>query len=257
MELSLTPDVWHIGYAELTLRIVTALVLGGLIGLEREIGGHSAGFRTHILVCMGSALIVLLSSYGFSDFAVEANVRLDPARLAAQVISGIGFLGAGTIIRTGPTVSGLTTAASLWVVAAIGLAVGAGFYYGAVVSTAAVIVSLFLLNKVEKAALAKTKRKREVEVELWDGDGNLGAMLNRIKAAGASVTVLHLESRAKETEGGFRQALCVRMALKTTAGQYEHVVQELVVLPGMVKVETPGWKPCEHEDKAKTAGKTA
>ncbi|WP_375377893.1 MgtC/SapB family protein [Paenibacillus sp. MZ04-78.2] len=115
-------------------------------------------------------------------------MRLDPARLAAQVISGIGFLGAGTILRTGSTVSGLTTAASLWVVAAIGLAVGAGFYYGAVVSTAAVIVSLFLLNKVEKAALTKTKRKREVEVELWDGDGNLGMMLNRIKAAGVSVT---------------------------------------------------------------------
>jgi len=112
-------DVWHIGYAEMTFRLVLALALGGLIGFEREWGGHPAGFRTHILVCLGSAVVMLLSEYGFSQFAAEPNVQMDPARLAAQVISGIGFLGAGTILRTGFTISGLTTAASLWVVAAI------------------------------------------------------------------------------------------------------------------------------------------
>lgn len=135
MDLQYDPTVWQISLFEMTLRLLLALVLGGLIGLERELGGHSAGFRTHILVCLGSAVIVLLSMYGFSDFAAEPNVRLDPARLAAQVISGVGFLGAGTIMRNGFGVSGLTTAASLWVSAAIGLSAGAGFYYGAVIAT--------------------------------------------------------------------------------------------------------------------------
>ena len=88
------PTVWQISYWEVTIRLVLSLILGGLVGLERELGGHSAGFRTHILVCLGSSAIVLLSMYGFAEFASEPNVRLDPARLAAQVISGIGFLGA-------------------------------------------------------------------------------------------------------------------------------------------------------------------
>src|SRR5690606_39922495 len=109
-----------------------------------------AGFRTHILVCLGSALIMLISIYGVSDFIKEENVRADPARLAAQVVSGIGFLGAGTILRHGLTVSGLTTAASLWVVAGIGLAVGAGYMFGAVLTTILTLVSLELLNRMER-----------------------------------------------------------------------------------------------------------
>src|SRR5690606_5699650 len=144
------PAVWQISEWELTMRILFALVIGGLIGLEREFGQHSAGFRTHILVCLGSALIMLLSIYGFSVSVDAPNVRTDPARLAAQVISGIGFLGAGTILRNGNSISGLTTAASLWVVAALGLAVGAGFYYGAALTTLLVLVCLFVLNKLER-----------------------------------------------------------------------------------------------------------
>lgn len=120
--------LWNISYVDLSLRIVISLLLGGLIGLEREWHNHAAGFRTHILVCVGSTMIMLLSIYGFGDFSNEYNVRMDPARLAAQVVSGIGFLGAGAIIRNGSSISGLTTAASIWVVAAIGLCVGAGFF---------------------------------------------------------------------------------------------------------------------------------
>lgn len=118
---------WVIDQVHITIRLVLALFLGGLIGFEREVSSHAAGLRTHILVCVGSALVMLLSMYGFSAFVNEVNVRLDPSRLAAQVISGIGFLGAGTIIFNGRSITGLTTAASLWVVAGIGLAVGAGF----------------------------------------------------------------------------------------------------------------------------------
>ncbi|WP_010278422.1 MgtC/SapB family protein [Paenibacillus senegalensis] len=168
-------DVWFISSWDLTLRIVLALVLGGLIGLEREWSNHAAGFRTHILVCVGSASIMLLSIYGFSEFVNEFNVRTDPARLAAQVISGIGFLGAGAILRTGSSVSGLTTAASIWVVAAIGLSVGAGFYYAAFLVTALVLISLFLLNKWEKHML-RHRRNQKISLKIKDRPGSLGAI---------------------------------------------------------------------------------
>ena len=110
---------WVIDQLHITIRLVLALFLGGLIGFEREVSCHAAGLRTHILVCVGSALVMLLSMYGFSAFVNEVNVRIDPSRLAAQVISGIGFLGAGTIMFNGRSITGLTTAASLWVVAGL------------------------------------------------------------------------------------------------------------------------------------------
>jgi len=181
------PNVWQISDLELAVRIAAALVVGGLIGLERELGGHPAGFRTHILVCLGSALIMLLSIYGFSEFAYEFNVRMDPARLAAQVVSGIGFLGAGTILRTGLTISGLTTAASLWVVAALGLAVGAGFYTGAALTTVLVLISLFLLNKIEKLAI-KSSKPAEIDVFMKASKHDLDKVLEIFEEYGARVT---------------------------------------------------------------------
>jgi len=166
-------SVWYISQMDLTIRILIAALLGGLIGLERELSNHPAGFRTHILVCLGSTAIMLLSIYGFTEFAYEYNVRMDPARLAAQVISGIGFLGAGAILRTGSSVSGLTTAASIWVVAAIGLCVGAGFYYPAGLTTVIVLLCLFVLNKLEKL-FRRGKRHQEVMIKIIDGPGVLG-----------------------------------------------------------------------------------
>lgn len=140
---------WYIAESEIMIRLILALVLGGMVGYEREHSNHAAGFRTNILVCIGACLLMLLSIYGFSDFVNEINVRVDPARLAAAVITGVGFLGAGTILFTGKKISGLTTAASLWVVAAIGLAVGAGFYFASIAVTVMVILTLWLFNKLE------------------------------------------------------------------------------------------------------------
>ncbi|MFD2672514.1 MgtC/SapB family protein [Marinicrinis sediminis] len=148
---------WTIDSLELLLRMSLAVLLGGLIGFEREKSNQDAGFRTHILVCLGANLIMLLSMYGFSAFAEQPNVRMDPARLAAQVVSGIGFLGAGVILTNGITIKGLTTAASLWVVAAIGLAVGAGFYLAASFATLLSLFSLLVLNKVERKWLHPSK----------------------------------------------------------------------------------------------------
>lgn len=163
---------WHIDTLDLTLRLLMSLAFGGLIGFERELSNSAAGLRTHILVCVGSTLIMLISIYGFSEFANEYNVRMDPSRLAAQVVSGIGFLGAGTILITGNVIKGLTTAASVWVVAAIGLAIGAGFIYPAAVASVLVLISLWVLNKVEKRFIS-TRKRQMLKIEVEDRPGLL------------------------------------------------------------------------------------
>ena len=129
------------------LRLLLSMVLSGVIGVEREIHRRNAGMRTHILVAVGSTLIMLTSLYVFDIYKDKA--ALDPARIAAGVITGIGFLGAGAIIRYGEAVRGLTTAASLWVVAALGLAVGCGFYLAAVVTAAITFFILFAARYFE------------------------------------------------------------------------------------------------------------
>jgi putative Mg2+ transporter-C (MgtC) family protein len=152
-------DVPSLTSGQILLRLAVAAALGGAIGLERELREREAGFRTHMLVAVGSALFTLVSAYGFHDFLVNggAVVRTDPTRIAAQIVTGIGFLGAGAIIRQGLSVRGLTTAATLWVVAAIGLASGAGYYWAAVVTTA---IALILLGPLRIAAHLFTSRFR-------------------------------------------------------------------------------------------------
>lgn len=132
---------------DLALRIVLSGVLGAVIGYERQARHKAAGLRTHMLVSMGSCLIMILSYKIY--YMVEGHTNADPARLAAQVVSGIGFLGAGSIMKDGLNVRGLTTAASLWVVSAVGLTVGAGFYEGAIFVTVMILVVLGILTKIE------------------------------------------------------------------------------------------------------------
>jgi len=129
------------------LRLIAASLLGGVIGFEREHMHRPAGFRTHILVCVGSALVMITSEYIYYQFSAQVNV--DPARLGAQVISGIGFLGAGTIIKEGVNVKGLTTAASLWAVSCVGIAVGIGFYSGAFIATFIIFLTLVVIKKTQ------------------------------------------------------------------------------------------------------------
>ncbi len=128
-----------IGNGEMILRLALAALFGSIVGLERERLLWAAGLRTHMLVCVGACLIMLVSAYGFKDVQGTPGVVLDPSRIAAQVVSGIGFLGAGTILLRGEVVKGLTTAASLWAVAAVGLAVGSGLYVPALATTGLVI----------------------------------------------------------------------------------------------------------------------
>ncbi|UKS27236.1 MgtC/SapB family protein [Paenibacillus sp. HWE-109] len=183
---------WVIDQVHITIRLVLALLLGGLIGFEREVSSHAAGLRTHILVCVGSSLVMLLSMYGFSAFVNEVNVRLDPSRLAAQVISGIGFLGAGTIMFNGRSITGLTTAASLWVVAGIGLAVGAGFYYPAVLACFMVLISLWILNKVELKYF-NGKKIRVLKIQASDQPGTLGLITTLLGKQNVDIRKITLE----------------------------------------------------------------
>jgi putative Mg2+ transporter-C (MgtC) family protein len=134
---------------ELIIRLLIAAGLGSLVGAERERLIWAAGLRTHMLVCVGSCLFMVVSAYGFAS-VIGPGVVLDPSRVAAQVVSGIGFLGAGSILLRGDLVRGLTTAASLWTVAAIGLAVGGGLYVEAVAATAIILVILAGIKPLEK-----------------------------------------------------------------------------------------------------------
>lgn len=143
---------------QILTRLVLSLVLSGLIGLERQVHRRSAGLRTHILVSLGSCLIMLTSMYVFDIYKNQANV--DPGRIAAGVITGIGFLGAGTIIREREGVRGLTTAASLWVVAGMGLAVGCGFYRAAIYATILALIALAFLRHFESRVLGKEEKGR-------------------------------------------------------------------------------------------------
>ena len=133
------------------LRLTLSCVLGGVIGYERQSRRKSAGLRTNMLVCLGSCLVMLLSTAIYQG--VEGRTNADPARLAAQVVSGIGFLGAGAIMKEGLTVTGLTTAACLWVVAGVGLATGGGYYTAALLATGLVFVTLGALSRIDEWVL--------------------------------------------------------------------------------------------------------
>lgn len=160
-----------IGEMEIIKRLILAAILGGLIGVEREINNRPAGLRTHVLVTLGSTLVMLVSIDGLYMLS-NGNMVSDPYRLAAQVVSGIGFLGAGTIMRTGNTIKGLTTAASLWVCAGIGLAIGTGYYLGGIVTSAIVLITLTSLGFYENKMLGK--RYKTFEIIGTDRPGLIG-----------------------------------------------------------------------------------
>ena len=154
---------------ELIISLIMASVLGGIIGFEREVHGRPAGFRTHLLVALGACLFVQTSVFfyrQFGNFSGLQPVGVDPGRVAAQVVTGIGFLGAGAIIRSGESVRGLTTAACLWVVAAVGVACGVGMYGAALVVTLLAVMSLLLLKKVENYI----KKDVYLTIRVWSAD---------------------------------------------------------------------------------------
>jgi putative Mg2+ transporter-C (MgtC) family protein len=182
-------------FGEVLLRVVLAAVLGGAIGVEREIREREAGLRTHLLVAVGAALFTIVSAYAWGDFhfSQASGVTYDPTRIAAQIVTGIGFLGAGAIIRQGLSVRGLTTAASLWVVAAIGIASGAGYYSAAVITTVVVLVSLWPLRILAHRVIERIRPgELRLEVELRPSESP-SVLLGALEARGVAVRAFELE----------------------------------------------------------------
>ena len=187
--MSLLSSIPALDDGSIVFRLAVAAALGGAVGIERELRDREAGFRTHLLVSAGSALFTLVSAYGFHDFLVGGGnvVRTDPTRIAAQIVTGIGFLGAGAIIREGLAVRGLTTAATLWVVAAIGMASGAGYYMAAVTATILTVVALWPLRFVAHYAVERFRpEEQRVVIELKEGQSAL-ELLRDIELRGANV----------------------------------------------------------------------
>jgi putative Mg2+ transporter-C (MgtC) family protein len=179
--------------AEALLRLLVAAGLGGAIGLERELRDHEAGFRTHLLVSLGACVFTLVSAYAWTDwtFSTPSGVVFDPTRIAAQIVTGIGFLGAGAIIVRGISVRGLTTAATLWVVAAIGMAAGTGYYAIGVGAAVLVLVSLGPLKLISTRLVARV-RPEEAELAIaLTPEGQASRVLQRIEELGGSIS--HVE----------------------------------------------------------------
>ena len=158
-------------YNDIIIRLILSAFLGGVVGLERERHNQPAGFRTHMILCLGASLITLVSIYMAESFGSSRNS--DPTRIAAQVVTGVGFLGAGAILRFGGSIKGLTTAASLWTTAGIGLGIGAGFFYGSLLATLIIIVALAVLDKVEKTFIG-SKTTKNLFILTKDIPGILG-----------------------------------------------------------------------------------
>jgi putative Mg2+ transporter-C (MgtC) family protein len=224
-------SVLNLSDGELLLRLLLTVGLCGAIGLEREARGQVAGLRTHILVGLGAALFTLVSAYGFD--VGGRGVTVDPTRIAAQIVTGIGFLGAGTIIRQGLTVRGLTTAASLWVAAAIGMAGGAGYYIGAVVTTAAVLISLVGFRALRPAILSRLRTDLVLlDIEM-DPEGQFGPVLDVLGRHGVRVDAMESEREADAL--GFRLELMV-----PPGANLDQAIEEIRRLPGARGVEARG-----------------
>jgi putative Mg2+ transporter-C (MgtC) family protein len=207
------------------LRLFVAAVLGGAIGMERELRERGAGLRTHLVVCVGSALFTLVSAYGFRDFitAGGAYARIDPTRIAAQIVSGIGFLGAGAIIRQGLSVRGLTTAATLWLVAAIGMAAGAGYYDAALIATLGALLTLGPLRIVSYRVVQRLRPQLDrLLVEIPAGSSP-APLIDAIEGRGGRVVSLDV------AQEGDRRSVAVDIEL--------HGIQAPAIVASVAEVE--------------------
>ena len=210
------------------VRMVLAVLCGGIIGIERETKRRPAGFRTHTLVCLGAAMTMLTS-----QFLMTEGWTTDPARLGAQVVAGIGFIGAGTIIVTRrQKVKGLTTAAGLWVSAIIGLAIGVGYYEAALITMVIVLIAEILLSKLEWHISSKAK-KLNVYIE-YNENESIGEIAEEIKKMGVSIMDIEI-TRSKEAEGEMMSAIfTLHLDRRTKRPQ---LLMEIQSIKGVLSIE--------------------
>lgn len=192
----------HLGWAEALLRLALAAGLGGAIGIERELRDRYAGLRTHLLVSLGSALFTIVSAYAWTGFKFGGGVSYDPTRIAAQIVTGIGFLGAGAIMRQGISVHGLTTAATLWMSAAIGMTAATGFYTVAALATSVTLVVLWPLRLFERRYIDRLRSGSahiSVDLQLGSDAASVLRYLENERAALVGVQVIDELGRRKLT----------------------------------------------------------
>lgn len=204
------------------LRLCVAGLCGTAVGLDREYRVKDAGFRTHFLVAMGSALIMIVSQYGFADILTHPGVGLDPSRIAAQVVSGIGFIGAGTIIIHRQLVRGLTTAASLWATAGIGLAAGAHLY---IVAAAATVLTLFALE-VLTLVFGGLGRRRTMLVFSATERHVIDEMFNKLQSCDYNVITYEVEAQRGAEGIVYRATLVIRAKGNADEERYIDLLRE-------------------------------
>ena len=220
-------ELREVTYLAVALRVVAAVIVGGILGLERGMKNRPAGLRTYMLVCVGSCVVMLTNQYIYQVFGAG-----DPVRMGAQVVSGIGFLGAGTIIVTRRNqIKGLTTAAGLWSAAGVGLALGVGFYEAAFAGALAVFAVITLLQRMDNK-LHRRSRQLEAYIELKDI--SLGDFLRTMRGSDIDVSDVQRESGEEETEG-------VRAYVATLKGKtrqnHTELMEKVLAIPGVVFVE--------------------
>jgi len=222
--MRIVADVFTLGWGGTLARLAVAAALGAVIGLERELDEKAAGLRTHILVALGSALFTLVSAYGFSEFIGKDHVSYDPSRIAAQIVTGIGFLGAGAIIRQGLSVRGLTTAATLWLAAAIGMASGAGYWEAAVIATVGAIITLWPLRIVAHRMM-KYLRPGDEQRLVVGLEGGMGAapVLAALEGLGGTVSQFQLS----DTRGGRELVATVDFPTRVEASKVAQQLAEV------------------------------
>ena len=221
-------DIREVTYLSVALRILAAVIIGGVIGMERGMKNRAAGLRTYMLVCVGSCLVMLTNQYIYQSYGAG-----DPVRMGAQVVSGIGFLGAGTIIVTRRSqIKGLTTAAGLWAAAGVGLALGIGFYEAAVVGGLAIFTVITLLQKLDDKMRHKT-RTFEVYFELTN-DVSLGDFLRRVRELEFDVSNVQRE-RDSETESDARAYIALMKSKKRR--NHTDILELLGAIPGVIYME--------------------
>jgi putative Mg2+ transporter-C (MgtC) family protein len=218
---------------ELILRLVLAAVLGSVIGFERERLLWAAGLRTHMLVCVGSCLMMIVSAFGFAG-VLGPHVILDPSRVAAQVVTGVGFLGAGSIILRNEVVKGLTTAASLWAVAGVGLAVGGGLYLAAAAATVIMLIILAGIKPIEER-YRNSREAVEIELKTRHGEMSVGALEQALGWRAARVKQLIVKA---DPFGGTDEVTLTLGAI--SAKETDEMIQALARLPNVSDVRRAG-----------------
>lgn len=221
-------EIREVTYLAVALRIFAAALLGGILGLDRGLKNRPAGLRTYMLVCVGSCLIMLTNQYVYQVFGIG-----DPVRMGAQVVSGIGFLGAGTIIVTRRSqIKGLTTAAGLWTSAGVGLALGIGFYEAALAGGLAIFSVMTLLHKLDDKMHSKAKRL-DAYIELAPQTA-LGDFLRSVRDCGLEISNVQREHPDDDTQGNRAYIATITAAKRSN---HQHMLDVLLQIPGVAYLE--------------------